>query len=85
METQKRIRCSEHDFLKAISSSETYQEVSLKTGQKLSTTISRYARLKKKFFDSEKQMPVLKNKRVSNTKELEGVRRTLNKLKDCIE
>jgi hypothetical protein len=46
-EKQTRARCSDEGFLEAVYSSKTYAEISSKTGQKLSTTMSRYARTKK--------------------------------------
>jgi hypothetical protein len=46
VEKQKRIRCSDEAFLEAVFSSKTYAEVSAKTGQKIATTMARYARAK---------------------------------------
>lgn len=57
-----RRRCTDSDFIQAINSSETYEEIAQKTGQKLSTTISRYKKLKREnilqpnvFIHSKKQ------------------------------
>lgn len=43
---QTRVRCSDEQFLEAVYSSNTYAEVAEKTGQKLTTTMARYARTK---------------------------------------
>ena len=63
METkQKRVRCSEKRFLDAIYSSKTYAEISEKTGQKIPSTIARYARLKKSFSEKGVDLPEMKKK-----------------------
>ena len=46
VEKQKRVRCSDEQFLEAVYSSKTYAEVAAKTGQKVATTAARYARTK---------------------------------------
>lgn len=46
VEKQTRVRCSDEQFLEAVYSSNTYAEISEKTGQKLTTTMARYARVK---------------------------------------
>lgn len=43
---QTRVRCSDELFLKAVFSSKTYAEIAEKTGQKIASTIARYARTK---------------------------------------
>lgn len=45
-EKQKRVRCSDEQFLEAVFSSRTYAEIAEKTGQKITSTMSRYARVK---------------------------------------
>jgi hypothetical protein len=46
VEKQKRVRCSDEQFLEAVYSSKTYAEIAEKTGQKVATTMARYARTK---------------------------------------
>ena len=60
---KKRIRCSDEEFLNAVFSSNTYEEISLKTGQKLSTTISRYHRAKKTLLKNNIELPSMSRKR----------------------
>lgn len=46
VEKQKRVRCSDEQFLEAVFSSKTYAEIASKTGQKVASTMARYARTK---------------------------------------
>jgi len=46
VEKQKRVRCSDEQFLEAVYSSRTYAEIATKTGQKIASTMARYARTK---------------------------------------
>ncbi len=46
VEKQKRVRCSDEQFLEAVFSSKTYAEIASKTGQKVASTAARYARTK---------------------------------------
>lgn len=46
VEKQKRIRCSDEQFLEAVYSSKTYAEIAAKTGQKVASTMARFARTK---------------------------------------
>lgn len=59
----KRIRCSDEKFLAAVLSSKTYEEISLKTGQKISTTVSRYHRTKKVLQKRNIELPPMDRKR----------------------
>ena len=43
---QKRVRCSDEQFLEAVFSSKTYAEIAHKTGQKVASTMARFARTK---------------------------------------
>ena len=45
-EKQTRVRCSDDLFLEAVFSSKTYAEIASKTGQKIASTMARYARTK---------------------------------------
>jgi hypothetical protein len=60
---KKRSRCSDEKFLEAVFSSKTYEEISLKTGQKLSTTVSRYHRIKKILLKNNIELPSMARKR----------------------
>ena len=57
---QKRVRCSDELFLEAVFSSETYSEISEKTGQKLASTIARYARVKEALLKRGIDLPIMK-------------------------
>ena len=57
---QKRVRCSDELFLEAVFSSETYSEISEKTGQKLASTIARYARVKEALVKRGIDLPTMK-------------------------
>ena len=46
---QTRTRCNDEKFLEAVYSSKTYAEISEKTGQKVASTMARYARTKKHY------------------------------------
>ena len=46
-ERQTRVRCSDDVFLEAVFSSKTYAEIASKTGQKIASTMTRYAKAKK--------------------------------------
>ncbi len=79
----KRVRCADKDFLDAVLSSKTYEEVSEKTGQKISTTISRYARTQRRFYEQGKELPKLsKNQQHEKKDDVTGV---IQKLLDCME
>ena len=44
---QNRVRCTDEKFLESVYSSKTYSEIAEKTGQKVPSTMARYARTKK--------------------------------------
>lgn len=46
VEKQTRVRCSDEQFLEAVFSSRTYAEIASKTGQKVASTMARFARTK---------------------------------------
>lgn len=60
----QRKRCSDEDFLTAVYSSSNYYEISEKTGQKLSTTIARYARTKNILAERGIELPKMQRKKV---------------------
>lgn len=59
---QQRVRCSDEEFMQAIYSSKTYAEISEKTGQKLASTIARYARVKKQHQEKGLDIPSISTK-----------------------
>jgi hypothetical protein len=79
-EKQKRVRCSHEQFLEAVYSSKTYAEISAKTGQKVASTMARYARAKKVLAAKGENLPEMERKKVTKTVDnvdimLETVRR----------
>ena len=56
---QTRVRCSDERFLEAVFSSKTYAEVAEKTGQKIASTIARYARTKDALSKQGIDLPVM--------------------------
>jgi hypothetical protein len=56
-EKQTRIRCNDDIFLEAVYSSKTYAEIANKTGQKVATTMARYARTKKALLERGIELP----------------------------
>jgi hypothetical protein len=57
IEKQTRVRCSDELFLEAVYSSKTYAEIASKTGQKLASTMTRYARTKKALAEKGIDLP----------------------------
>lgn len=64
---QNRIRCSDEKFLEAVFSSKTYAEISEKTGQKITTTMARYSRIKSALSKKGISIPAMERKRSSKT------------------
>jgi hypothetical protein len=58
-EKQSRVRCSDERFLEAVFSSKTYAEIASKTGQKVASTMARYARTKEALVAKGIQLPVM--------------------------
>lgn len=58
-----RTRCSDEDFLEAVFSSKTYAEIALKTGQKITSTMARYARTKKLLLEKGITLPEMQRKK----------------------
>ena len=56
---QTRIRCSDEKFLEAVFSSKTYAEIASKTGQKVASTMARYARTKEALKAKSIELPAL--------------------------
>jgi hypothetical protein len=62
-EKQTRVRCSDEVFLKAVFSSKTYAEIAEKTGQKIASTMTRYARVKKALLERGETIPEMERKK----------------------
>lgn len=60
---QTRNRCSDEQFLEAVFSSKTYAEISEKTGQKITSTMARYARTKKALLQKGIDLPEMQRKK----------------------
>jgi hypothetical protein len=81
-EKQTRVRCSDDQFLEAVFSSKTYSEISEKTGQKLSTTMTRYARSKKILAEQGIELPAMeRSKTHKSSNSLEKLTETALRLK----
>lgn len=68
---QRRVRCSDEQFLEAVFSSKTYAEIAAKTGQKVATTMARFARTKAALAKKGVELPVLE--RAKPTKSVDNV------------
>ena len=63
IEDKKRIHCSDEDFLTAVYSSKTYAEIAAKTGQKLTSTMTRYSKTKKMLAAKGVSLPEMQRKK----------------------
>jgi len=82
VEKQKRVRCSDEQFLEAVFSSKTYAEITSKTGQKVATTMARYARVKALMAKSGEELPAMERKRpVKTIDNVEAMAATVRRLK----
>ena len=66
-EKQKRIRCSDEKFLEAVYSSKTYAEIAAKTGQKVASTMARYARTKAALAKRGEELPSMERAKPTKT------------------
>lgn len=81
-EKQTRVRCSDEQFLEAVFSSKTYAEIAAKTGQKLNSTMSRYARTKKALAERGQTLPEMeRSKPVRKVDNVEAMVETCRRLK----
>lgn len=81
-EKQTRVRCSDDMFLEAVFSSKTYAEIANKTGQKLASTMSRYARTKKALAEKGVDLPEMERaKPVRSVDNVEAMAETVRRLK----
>lgn len=79
---QTRVRCSDDKFLEAVYTSKTYAEIAEKTGQKIATTMARYARTKKILAEKGIDLPELqRSKPIRNTDHIEHMAETARRLK----
>ena len=62
-EKQTRVRCSDEAFLEAVYSSKTYAEIASKTGQKVASTMARYARTKETLAKKGIELPSMERKK----------------------
>ena len=67
VEKQKRIRCSDEQFLEAVFSSRTYAEIASKTGQKIASTMARFARTKEALAKKGVELPTMERAKPTKT------------------
>jgi hypothetical protein len=63
----QRVRCSDEEFLEAVFSSRTYAEIAEKTGQKITTTMARYSRVKAALSPRGIELPKMERKKPEHT------------------
>jgi hypothetical protein len=79
---QKRVRCSDEQFLEAVFSSKTYAEIAAKTGQKIATTMARYARTKAALAKKGEELPSMERaKPTKNVDNVEAMAEVVRRLK----
>lgn len=79
---QKRVRCSDEQFLQAVFSSKTYAEIATKTGQKIASTMARYARVKEQLAKKGESLPAMERaKPVKTVDNVEAMAETVRRLK----
>jgi len=66
-EKQSRVRCEDERFLEAVFSSKTYAEIASKTGQKIASTMARYARAKSDLSKRGIELPVMERAKPTKT------------------
>jgi hypothetical protein len=66
-EKQTRIRCDDDKFLEAVFSSKTYAEIASKTGQKVPSTMARYARTKAALAKKGIELPAMERAKPTKT------------------
>lgn len=67
VEKQTRVRCSDEQFLEAVYSSKTYAEIAGKTGQKVASTMARYARTKIALAKKGIELPAMERAKPTKT------------------
>ena len=79
---QSRVRCSDEVFLEAVYSSSTYAEIASKTGQKIASTMARYARAKLALSKKGIELPAMqRSKSVKTTDNIEEMAKIVAKIK----
>ena len=66
-EKQTRVRCDDEKFLEAVFSSKTYAEIASKTGQKVASTMARYARTKSALAKKGIELPTMERQKPTKT------------------
>ena len=64
---QVRVRSSDEQFLEAVFSSRTYAEIASKTGQKIASTMARYARTKSALTQKGIELPAMERAKPTKT------------------
>jgi hypothetical protein len=83
-EKQSRVRCSDEQFLEAVFSSKTYAEIASKTGQKIPSTMARYARTKAALAKKGEELPAMERaKPVKQIDNIEAMADIVRRLKDA--
>ena len=81
VDKQKRIRCGDEQFLEAVFSSKTYAEIASKTGQKVASTMARFARTKEALRAKGVELPAMERakpiKTVDNVEAMADIVRRL--------
>ncbi|NBQ16942.1 hypothetical protein EBU24_01355 [bacterium] len=67
VDKQSRVRCSDEQFLEAVFSSKTYAEIASKTGQKIASTMARYARTKSALSKKGVELPAMERQKPVKT------------------
>lgn len=67
VEKQTRVRCSDEKFVEAVFSSKTYAEIATKTGQKVASTMARYARTKAALAKKGIELPAMERAKPTKT------------------
>jgi hypothetical protein len=79
---QMRVRCSDEIFLEAVYSSSTYSEIASKTGQKIASTIARYARAKLALSKKGIELPTMqRSKSVKTSDNIEEMAKIVARIK----
>jgi hypothetical protein len=82
---QKRVRCSDEQFLEAVFSSKTYAEIATKTGQKIATTMARYARTKAALAKKGEELPSMERAKPTKTVDnVEAMAEVVRRLKSHV-
>ena len=66
-EKQSRVRCEDEKFLEAVFNSKTYAEIATKTGQKVASTMARYARSKSVLAKKGIELPAMERAKPTKT------------------